>query len=88
MWENVVLLLAISLIAIAAISMWVTLSSMRSKKSNTSVYLKMLTNHLQLVLITLNFDLDWPSEINELNNSAKPLADVSSRIISFDCFLG
>ena len=52
------------------------------------MYLKILTNHLQLIVITLNFDLDWPSQVSQVNETAKPLADVSSRIISFDCFLG
>ena len=61
---------------------------MKAKKSNVSVYLKILTNHLQLIVITLNFNLDWPNEVNKLNETTKPLADVSSRIISFDCFLG
>ena len=46
-----------------------------------------MANHLQLLVITLNFDLDWPTQVNQLNDSAKPLADVSSRIISIDCFL-
>lgn len=90
MWKNVVLLLAILIIAIAVIGIFikVTLSSMKAKKSNISVYLKILTNHLQLVVITLNFDLDWPSEVSQVNETAKPFADVSSRIISLDCFLG
>ena len=66
----------------------VTIASMRAKKSNVSVYLKILTNHLQLIVITLNFDLDWPTQVSQVNETAKPLADVSSRIISLDCFLG
>ena len=65
-----------------------TMSSMMKQKSNVSVFLKILTNHLQLIVLTLNFDLDWPGSVNAVNETAKPLADVSSRIISFDCFLG
>ena len=74
--------------AIIVIFIKVTIASTKSKKSNISVYLKILTNHLQLIVITLNFDLDWPSQVSQVNETAKPLADVSSRIISFDCFLG
>lgn len=90
MWKNVLLLIFIVLLATLVIVFFirVTLSSMKAKKSNVSVYLKILTNHLQLIVITLNFNLDWPNEVNKLNETTKPLADVSSRIISFDCFLG
>ena len=74
--------------AVIVIFIKATISSTRSKKSNASVYLKILTNHLQLILITLNFNLDWPSEVSSIRDTVRPLADVSSRIISFDCFLG
>ena len=90
MWKNVLLLIFIVLLATLVIVFFirVTLSSMKAKKSNVSVYLKILTNHLQLIVITLNFDLDWPTQVSQVNDSAKPFADVASRIISFDCFLG
>ena len=90
MWRNVVLLVVILILATAFLVIFirVTLASTLAKKSNISVYLKILTNHLQLIVITLNFDLDWPSEVSKVSETAKPLADVSSRIISFDCFLG
>ena len=90
MWKNALLLLGILLLSTAFLVIFirVTLASTLAKKSNISVYLKILTNHLQLIVITLNFDLDWPNEVNAVNESAQPLADVSSQLISFDCFLG
>ena len=90
LWKNILLMLLVVFLAIAVIVVFikVTIASMRVKKSNVAVYLKILANHLQLIIITLNFNLDWPSEVNQVNESAKPFADVSSRIISFDCFLG
>ena len=53
----------ITLLAIVVIVVFIrlTLSSALVKKSNVSTYLKILTNHLQLIVITLNFNLDWPS---------------------------
>ncbi len=75
-------------IVVIVIFIKLTLSSMSSQKSNVSVFLKILTNHLQLIVLTLNFDLDWPGPVTSVNETAKPLADISSRIISFDCFLG
>ena len=64
------------------------LASTAVKKSYISVYLKILTNHLKIIVITLIFDLDCSSQLNNLSESAESLADVSSRNISFDCFLG
>ena len=90
MWRNVLLLFGVLLLAIAVIVVFikVTIASTKSKKSNVSVYLKIIANHLQLIVITLSFDLDWPSQVNQVNDTTKPLADISSRLISFDCFLG
>ena len=90
MWRNVLLLFGVLLLAIAVIVIFikVTIASTKSKKSNVSVYLKIFTNHIQLIAITLSFELDWPTQVSQVKHSAKPLADVSSRIISFDCFLG
>ena len=90
MWKNVLLLILTFVIAntVLVVFIRVTLASTMAKKSNVSAYLKILTNHLQLVVITLNFDLDWPTEISRLSDSVKIFADVSSRIISLDCFLG
>ena len=38
-----------------------TLASMKGKKSNISVFLKIMTNHLQLIMLTASFNLQWPS---------------------------
>ena len=63
MWKNVLLLLLTFFLAVVMLVGFirVTLASTMAKKSNVSVYLKLMTNHLQLVVITLNFDLDWPN---------------------------
>ena len=89
-WKNILLLILVLLLASAVIIIFIkmTLMSTQAKKSNVSVYLKILTNHLQLIVITLNFNLDWPDEVTEFKETIKPFADVSSRILSFDCFLG
>ena len=67
LWKNVLLLVAVLVLSTVAIVVFirVTLASMNEKKSNVSVYLKILTNHLQLIVITLNFDLDWPQSIRQ-----------------------
>ena len=86
LWKNMALMLEVLFLSVVVIVVFI--ASMRAKKLKLSVYLKILTNHLQLIVITLNFDLDWPTQVSQVKETAKPLADVSSRIISFDCFLG
>jgi hypothetical protein len=44
-------------------------------------------NHLQLVALTASFNFEWPESVVRLFDSAKPAAEISRHIISFDCFL-
>ena len=60
---------------------------MKDQNSLSSVYLKILANHLQLVLLTLSFDLDWPDQVKLMFDITQPVVDVASRVISLDCFL-
>ena len=64
-----------------------TLAGALQRKNIQSVYIKLLMNHLQLLILTSTFDLDWPSQVIELFDTGKPVAQVSTQIISFDCFL-
>ena len=57
------------------------------KKNIHSVYFKIFLNHLQMLLITASFNLDWPSRVQEFFSSTAPAAETSESIISFDCFL-
>lgn len=60
---------------------------MKNKNSLLSVYFKILANHLQLVLLTLSFELDWPDQVQILFDITQPVVDVASRVISLDCLL-
>ena len=64
-----------------------TLKSMKERKSPFSAYFKILTNHFHLILLTASFELSWPQLIADYFKSAEPVANVSDRIISIDCFL-
>lgn len=46
-----------------------------------------MMNHLQLILLTASFDFDWPSQVQDLFDTTEPAAQVSSQILSVDCFL-
>lgn len=59
-----------------------------AKKDNThSVFNKILMNHMQMLLITASFDLDWPEEVNDIFELAAPIKEVTNAIVSFDCFM-
>ena len=60
---------------------------MKQPKSPFSAYMKILTNHLHIIFLTASFDLQWPSIISQFYNAAEPVANVSQRILSVDCFL-
>ena len=64
-----------------------TLNSMKERKSPFSAYFKILTNHFHLILLTASFELSWPEVIADYFESAEPVANVSDRIVSIDCFL-
>jgi len=86
---NVARLLFIFLIAIVVILFLIrsTLKGAVEKKNVTSIYSKILMNHLQLLLLTASFDFEWPEKIESFFAISEPVAEVSTQILSFDCFL-
>ena len=44
-------------------------------------------NHVQLILLTASFNFKWPDEVVALFDVAKPVAQATTQIFSFDCFL-
>ena len=65
-------------IAIIVVFIKVSLVSMRKKKSNLSVLLKIIANHLQLIMLTASFNMQWPSQVQAIFDTTRPIADVSS----------
>jgi len=61
-----------------------TLSGALQRKNIQSVYIKILMNHLQLIVLTATFDFDWPSQVLAIFDTTEPAAQVSSQILSFD----
>ena len=64
-----------------------TLAGAKELKNVTSIYMKILMNHIQLILLTASFDFSWPDEVNAFFDTAKPVAAASTQILSFDCFI-
>mmetsp|Transcript_9855 Transcript_9855/g.9728 ORF Transcript_9855/g.9728 Transcript_9855/m.9728 type:complete len:161 (-) Transcript_9855:379-861(-) len=87
--KNIVRIAFIGAIAIVAVIYLVrsTLNGAKDDKNVTSIYLKILTNHLQLVLLTAAFDFEWPAQVEEFFALTEPVSEISSQIFSVDCFI-
>ncbi|OMJ91265.1 hypothetical protein SteCoe_6244 [Stentor coeruleus] len=83
----ILLFLIICIFIIAAIFVQTTLRTAFSPKAITSIYIKIFTNYLQLVFLTTQFKLEWPSYVLEIFNVQKSASSVSEQIFSVDCYL-
>ena len=54
-----------------------TLAGAKERKNVTSIYTKILMNHFQLLILTANFEFDWPVFVKEFFEIAEPVAEVS-----------
>ena len=61
-----------------------TLTSAIQRKNIQSVYIKLLMNHFQLLLLTASFDFDWPDKVNKIFEASEPIAQVTTQVFSFD----
>lgn len=63
--SNVVKLtgMVIAVIAVFAFMVRSTLLGAAQPKNNTSVYMKILMNHFQLILLVSSFNFQWPSQL-------------------------
>jgi hypothetical protein len=53
-----------------------------------SIYLKIFANYLQLVLLTTQLSLEWPSFVYELFSIQNNSGTATDQILSVDCYLG
>ena len=57
------------------------------KESDSSVFNKILMNHLQMLIITADFDMKWPAQVIQIFNVASPINELTEAIVNFDCFM-
>ena len=78
----IVVLLAIFIIIVIMIKF--TLESAKSKKNLISVYIKLLSNHIQLLLLTIVFNFNFPEKVVKMFEGLM-LADQSlNQLLSLD----
>ena len=76
----------IAMIFVAYIMVSSTLKSAFSAKSLHSIYIKIFTNYLQIVFLTTQFNLNWPTYVLSFFEIQKNAASASDQLYSIDCF--
>jgi predicted outer membrane repeat protein len=66
---------------------WSSLKTAYMPKSLHSIYLKIFTNYLQLIVLTTELDLDWPEYARSYFEALSYTSSVGQQILSLDCFL-
>ena len=86
--ENAVIIvfLALFVFFIAVVLVRSTIKSAYSPSALYSIYIKIFTNYLQLVLLTTKFQLQWPSYVTQLFSVQQSMATASDQIFSLDCY--
>eukprot|EP00347_Sterkiella_histriomuscorum_P011011 403374086 len=64
-----------------------TLQGALNKRNITNIFMKILLNHFQLIMMTASFDFEWSEQTLEFFTGSKQVATVSTQIFSLDCFL-
>ena len=64
-----------------------TLAGAVQRKNVNSVYLKIMMNHVQLIMLTASFNFDWPERVLAMFETTEPVAQTSKQVLSFDCFI-
>jgi hypothetical protein len=86
---NVVILLffAFMMIGISVVLVKSTIKSAFTPSAMHSIYIKIFTNYLQLVFLTSQFNLNWPSYVMSLFSVQRSAATISEDLFSVDCYL-
>ena len=87
--QNVVIIvfLMLLIIFISVVLVRSTLKSAYTPSALHSIYIKIFTNYLQLVLLTTKFELKWPAYVSQLFSVQQSAATISDQIFSLDCYL-
>ena len=81
------ILMTLLIIALFAFMVRSTLNSAAQPKNLTSIYMKILMNHFQLILLVSSFNFKWPEQLEVFFKQTAPVSEASTQVISIDCFL-
>lgn len=77
---NIVRIIGILAVAIIAIVFMIraTLKGAADVKNKTSVFLKILMNHVQLIMLTASFNFRWPSSVEKFFQTNQAVGEASN----------
>ncbi|TNV88247.1 hypothetical protein FGO68_gene13755 [Halteria grandinella] len=89
MVSNVIKLSGMMLLIIGIFTFMVrsTLNSATQPKNTTSVYMKILMNHFQLILLVSSFNFQWPEQLESFFKQTGTVSEAGTQVVSVDCFL-
>ena len=79
--------LLVALLLIIGVLVSVNVRSAFNKKPMITVLLKIFVNHFQLIQVIASIDFGWPNLVSKLMRYQQLLAQLPTKIISFDCFM-
>ena len=82
-----IIFVIIAMVAYNAYQVWAALANATKPTAIHSIYLKILTNYLQLVFLVTEFRLNWPEPITGLFSAQENTGGVTEQLYSIDCFL-
>ena len=62
------------------------INSAKKQRSYYSIFIKIMLNYLQLVMLTAAFQMKWPSYMKELFKIQQSAGNVTEQIFAVDCF--
>jgi hypothetical protein len=73
---NIIRLVSIIIIASVAVSVLIRSTIANQSKIQThSVFIKILMNHMQMIMITSSYDMNWPPEVTDFLQQIAPLME-------------
>jgi hypothetical protein len=76
------------LVLICGVLVWSSINTAYEPAALHSIYLKIFANYLQLVLLTTQLSLEWPSFVYELFSIQQNSGTATDQFLSVDCYLG
>jgi hypothetical protein len=59
----------------------------QKRRQTHSVFIKIMMNHMQMILITTSFNMKWPDEILDFFKNISIIVEFQKMIVSFDCWM-
>ncbi|CDW72378.1 UNKNOWN [Stylonychia lemnae] len=75
----------IGLLIVISFILWYYLRD--SKENQTSVIIRIILNHIQILSTAAAFNLQWPQQFSEFLGFYTSVGEIAESLISFDCFL-